>query len=117
MPKLNTFNYKEMREKFYKSPSVKLPKPLSPYKMPRLGRGQQDYFYVVAKIDGRFAVLGPYSDESLAYEIGSNKLNSSFDVISLPTKDRTRATQIVRHHVLDNSGDLSLALRRMRHSV
>ena len=99
----------------YKPP--KLPKQFD-YQMPSTSN---NYWYIVAKAGAgqktRLLLLGPYQSEDKAFEVATNKINAAFKVIELPTRDRSVATQILRHSVLNDKGDISLAIRRMRHQV
>lgn len=114
MPDLPKFNYKEMREKFYKPPSA-LKSPGS-YAMGR--GGQVDYYYIACKQDGHMVLLGAYESEAEAYEVAMKKLkNTPYEVVALKTKDRRKATSIMRHRILNSSSDLGLSLRRMKHRV
>lgn len=107
------FSYKKIAE-IYKRPPVKLPKMPTEYRLPKLSG---EYFYIAAKLNGRCVLLGPYDTEGEAYEVGSSKLNTAYEVIPLKTRDRGKATQIVRHRVLNESSNLALSLRRMKHRV
>lgn len=117
MSKVNPFNYKEMQEKFYKTPADKLAKPLTPFKMPRLPRISADYYYLACKLDGRMILLGPYDTSEEAYAVGAKKLSTPYEVVALKTKDRSKATSIMRHKILNSSSDLGLSLRRMKHRI
>ena len=82
---------------------------------PHIGR---DFFYICTKQDGRQVLLGPYNDEREAEDIAVEKLNTAYEVVSLPTKDRSKATQMIRHRMLRGSGgDLATSLKRMRHTI
>jgi len=96
---------------------AKTPKQFN-YQMPHVGK---NFWYIVAKADAgsktRMILLGPYPTEEKAFEVATDKLNTTFDVIELNTRDRNAATQILRHRVLNDSKDISLSIRRMRHQV
>ena len=99
----------------YKPP--KLPKQFD-YQMPNTSN---NYWYIVAKAGAgeksRVLLLGPYQSEDKAFEVATNKINAAFQVVELPTKDRNSATQMLRHSVLNDRGDINLAIRRMRHRI
>jgi len=113
------FDYAAMRKDVYKQSAVKLPKlqkPTAPGEQGQTFGALPEYYYVIAKQDGRMAVLGPYSTETEGYEIAS-KLNVPNVVMPLSTRDRAKATAMVKHQLLSQHGDLAQALQRMRHSV
>lgn len=83
--------------------------------IPHIGR---DYTYIVTKQDGRMVLLGPYNDEREAEEMAVSKINTDYEVVQLPTRDRAKATQMLRHKILrSDGGDLATALKRMRHTI
>jgi len=106
-------NFKDLSQ-VYKKPLVKLPTMPNRYRMPSLSG---EYWYIVAKLNGRMVLLGPYDNESAAYEVGSSKLNTSYAVIPLQTRSRAAATQQMRHRMLNETSDLALSLKRMRHRI
>lgn len=79
--------------------------------------GGRDYHYVVATYRGRRVLLGPYATEDEANEIGFEKLDVPFQVHTLPTKDRARATSILKAEVLSETASLGESLRRIRHKL
>jgi len=99
----------------YKPP--KLPKQFD-YQLPSTSN---NYWYIVAKAGAgdksRVLLLGPYQSEDKAFEVATNKINAAFQVVELPTKDRGAATQMIRHKVLNESSDIGLSIKRMRHQV
>ena len=99
----------------YKAP--KLPKQFD-YQLPSTSN---NYWYIVAKAGAgdkaRVLLLGPYPTEDKAFEVATNKINAAFQVVELPTKDRGAATQMIRHKVLNESSDIGMSIKRMRHQV
>ena len=82
---------------------------------PHIGR---DYWYIVTKQDGRQVLLGSYNDAREAEEIAMEKINTDYEIIPLPTKNRAAATQMLRHKILrGNGGNLEDSLRRMKHTI
>ena len=82
---------------------------------PHIGR---DYFYIVAKQNGRAVLLGPYNDAREAEEIAVDKLNTDYEVVAMGTRDRAEATRQLRHKMLQgNGGNLEDSLRRMKHTI
>jgi len=102
-----------------KSPEelMKLPKPPS-MKMPSMPRIGREYHYIVTKIRGRQVLLGPYDDEKEANEFALGKVNTGYKVITLPTRDRNKAGQILRHTILSApGGNLEDSLKRMKRKI
>jgi len=82
---------------------------------PHIGR---DWFYICTKSEGRMVLLGPYNDSSEAEEVAVSKINTDYEVVAMPTRDRAKATQMLRHKILrSDGGDLATSLRRMRHTI
>ena len=78
----------------------------------------QNWWYIVTKQDGRMVLLGPYSDEHEAESVAVEKLNTDYEVVQMATRDRTKATQMLRHKMLrGNGGNLEDSLRRMKHTI
>lgn len=98
----------------YKRLPVNLPKMPTKYRLPKLSG---EYWYIACKLNGRMVLLGPYDTENEAYEIGSSKLNTAYEVIPMNTKDRSEATRRLRHRILNETSDLGRSLRRMKHRV
>ena len=101
----------------YKQPTT--PKKFD-YQMPAIG-SNKNFWYIVAKAGAgdksRVLLLGPYSTEDKAFEVATDKINASFKVVELPTRDRSVATQIIRHKVLNESSNIELSVKRMKHQV
>lgn len=78
----------------------------------------QDWWYIATKKDGRMVLLGPYNDQSEAENIAVEKLTTDYEVVAMSTRDRGKATQMLRHKLLEgNGGNLDDALRRMKHTI
>jgi len=85
------------------------------YVRPHIG---QDYSYIVTKQNGRMVLLGPYSDAHEAESVAVEKLNTDYEVVAMATRDRAKATQMLRHKMLrGNGGNLEDSLRRMKHTI
>ena len=81
---------------------------------------QREYYYIVCKAEnGRTILLGAYNSELEANSIAMSKLGGgyNYEIVPLKTRDRAKATQILRHNNLYQSGDLSSSLRRMKHAI
>lgn len=78
----------------------------------------QSYSYIVTKQDGRMVLLGPYNDDHEASGVAMEKINTDYEIVQMPTRDRGKATQMLRHKILrGNGGNLEDSLRRMRHTI
>ena len=75
------------------------------------------YWWVVALRNGRTILLGAYNTEEEAEKIGYNKVDGQFEVVSLPTRDTARATQIMRAKKLYGGSNLDESMSRMKHQV
>lgn len=75
------------------------------------------YYWIVSTFQGRRIILGPEVDEARANEIGFEKLEGSFEVVPLPTRDQNTATRMLKHRFLVDTGDIGGALKRARHKV
>lgn len=77
-----------------------------------------NWFYIVTKLNGRMVVLGSYDTAQEAESVAVEKLNTDYEVVAMPTKNRARATRMVRHKMLQgNGGNLEDSLRRMKHTI
>ena len=77
-----------------------------------------NYWYIVTKQDGRMVLLGSYDTPQEAENIAMEKINSDYEVVQMPTRDRAKATQMLRHKMLrGNGGNLEDSLRRMKHTI
>ena len=77
------------------------------------------YYWILAvePTSGRPIVLGWYSSEAEANDIGFNKCGGSFEVIPLQTRDVGLATKILKHRRFEQSEQLAEVLKRARHKV
>lgn len=82
-----------------------------------LARSQREYYYIFATSQGKRVFLGPYNTEEEANRIGFEKLDGNFECIPLPTRDRSRATGMLKARLLDKSGDLENSLERVKHKT
>jgi len=77
-----------------------------------------NYWYIVTKQNGRMVLLGSYDTAPEAEGIAMEKLSSDYEVVQMPTRDRAKATQMLRHKMLrSNGGSLDESLRRMKHTI
>jgi len=78
----------------------------------------QNFSYIVTKQDGRMVLLGPYNDDREAGSIAMEKINTDYEIVQMPTRDRGKATQMLRHKMLrGDNGNLADSLRRMKHTI
>jgi len=99
---------------------------MSPQELADRAKGQKyvrphigpNYSYIVTKQDGRMVLLGPYNDDREAGSIAMEKITGDYEIVQMPTRDRAKVTQMMRHKLLSgNGGNLTDALRRMRHTI
>ena len=78
----------------------------------------QDWWYIVTKSNGRMVLLGPYNDQPEAESVAVEKINTAYETVPMPTRDRAKATQMLRHKILrGDGGNLDDSLRRMKHTI
>ena len=82
-----------------------------------IGRDHRIYYYILAINMGKRVLLGPYLTEEEANSVGYQKLDISFEVIPLNTKSRSKATQMLKARVLDETANLEESLGRVKHKV
>jgi len=84
--------------------------------LPHIGR---DWWYIVTKDkEGKTVLLGPYGEDKEAEQIALAKTTQPYEVISLPTRNLAKATQMWRHQMLNKpGGTLQDSLQRMRHKL
>ena len=84
------------------------------YEFPILHKGI--YYWIVAQHQGRTLIIGPKITEEDANRMGFDKLDGNFDVVALPTRDRGKATSMIKARILDRTGDIDEATKRFRHN-
>ena len=77
------------------------------------------YYWVltVHKETGRPIILGAYATEEDANKIGFEKLDGSFEVIPLDTKDVNKATKMLKYRRFSQTARLEEALKRAKHKT
>ena len=80
-------------------------------------KGRQIYYYVWALIDGKLFVDGAFETAERAYALGYEKIKQYFEVITLNTKDMNKATQVIRHSYLEQSGNMEAVTQRAKHKI
>lgn len=79
---------------------------------------QRTWFYIVGKSpEGRTVLIGPEATSQAANERGFQAFNGVFEVYELPTRDRSKATSILKAKLLDATGNLSEALKPVKHTI
>ena len=73
------------------------------------------YYWIYGRYNGKLVILGCKSSEEEANQYGYEKLDFNFDVVGLPTKDRGRATSMIKARVLDKTANIDTALQRASH--
>ena len=63
-------------------------------------------------------LLGPYNDQPEAESVALEQINTAYETVPMPTRDRAKATQMLRHKILrGDGGNLDDSLRRMKHTI
>ena len=76
------------------------------------GIGKHSYWYNYAIYNGKLVVDGFYPSEESAQQFGYKNIPTQFSTISLNTKDRNKAVQIIKRRVWEETHDLDFALKR-----
>lgn len=79
--------------------------------------GHGDYYYIVTTVNGKLYLLGPYTTEEKALDVADEEVDTEFEIIGLPTRNRTKATQMVRARVLDQTHNITHSVERMKHTM
>ena len=78
--------------------------------------GGREYYYLVAKRgNGQLVVAGPHEDRSTAETLGLTKLDVPYEIVALNTKDRSRATSIIKKRRLDAGDGLDESISPASH--
>lgn len=80
---------------------------------------QQMYYWILAvdKNTGRPVVLGAYNSEESANRVGFEKIDGTFEVVPLPTRDSSKATKILKYKRFNQTAKLEEAFKRARHTT
>lgn len=77
----------------------------------------RSYYWIVGNYNDRLIIIGAYGTTDEAYRMGYEKLDCPFDVVELPTKDKGKATGILKARRLEQTSNLDLALKRAKHQI
>ena len=83
----------------------------------KLNLRQHTYWWVWGESQGRRVALGPYNDEDEAREKGKILIGGYFDAVELPTRDITKATQMLKARLLGETHNIPYSLERVRHKL
>lgn len=75
------------------------------------------WYWILATQGGRRVLLGPKSTEQEAYQLGYERLPENFEVVPLPTRDRAKATSMLKARGFEKGDTLEDSLKRYRHKV
>lgn len=75
------------------------------------------YWWIKTAHEGRLVILGPYNSEEEASQFGFQKLGSDFETYDLPTRDKSRATSMIKARILQQTSNLGIALQRAKHNL
>lgn len=74
-----------------------------------LGR---EFFWIVADFRGRLVILGPLADPMEAQNFAYQKLDCPFEIVPLKTRDRAKASAMIKAKKLANTGNLGNSIQR-----
>ena len=75
------------------------------------------YWWIKTTHEGRLVILGPYGTESEANEFGLEHFGNNYEAFDLPTRDKARATSMIKARILKQTSNLDTALQRARHKI
>ena len=75
------------------------------------------YWWLKTTYEGRPLILGPYGTEQLANEFGFKHFGADFEAYELPTRDKSRATAMIKARILQQTSNLDTALQKVRHKL
>lgn len=81
------------------------------------GITSKEYYWIIANYGGRLVVIGPKSTDSEAQSMAYEKLDVPFEIVPLQTRDRSRATSILKARKLEATGNLGQSIQRARHKI
>ncbi|KKN41651.1 hypothetical protein LCGC14_0721260 [marine sediment metagenome] len=75
-----------------------------------------NYYWIKAVVKGKAVLLGPYNNEQDAQGVGYSKCDGQFEVITLPTSNVSRASQLLKAQRMNTDGiNLEQTMARLRH--
>lgn len=77
----------------------------------------RNYWWAYTVYNGKLVILGAFNTEEEAYERAYGKLPVEFKVIGLPYKTQSKATQIIKYKMLEDTSNLDFSLQRAKHNV
>jgi hypothetical protein len=82
---------------------------------------RSEFYYVYGKalVNGVFkmAVLGAYSSESEANEIGQSKFPNGYDIHVSRSRDKSRATSEIKAKMLNGNHNINDVMGRVSHNI
>lgn len=78
---------------------------------------QEHYWIYIPEHQGRPLLIYGGTTEEEARGRGFQECDCFFEVVMLPTKDRNRASSLMKGRLLHQSGDLDSSLRRLGHKT
>lgn len=75
------------------------------------------FWWIVTTFKGQPVILGPYTSEEEASQVGFEKLGGNFESYELPTRDKSKATSMIKARILNKTSDLETALRKAKHQI
>lgn len=78
-----------------------------------------EYYWIVAKHpnSGKLIILGAYETEEKAYGEGFARIEGEFKVVSLPTRNTARASQILKYRAWKETANLNYTVDRAMHKT
>ena len=79
----------------------------------------REYSWLLAidKVSGRPIILGPFDDDNEANRIGFEKIQGSFEVHRLKTRNRMMARDLLKYKRFEQTAQLAETLKRAKYKV
>lgn len=79
----------------------------------------REYSWILAvdQATGRPIILGPFEDDNEANRIGFEKIQGSFEVYRLTTRNRIMARDLLKYKRFEQTAQLEQTLKRAKYKV
>jgi len=79
--------------------------------------GKYWFYSTIEPTTQRLVVMGEFDSRETATREAFGRLSNSFEVFSMPTKDRAKATQHAKYVMFNRGESLEKAIRRAKHQI
>jgi len=71
-----------------------------------------EYYWVYGDFAGRKIVLGPFQSEAQGNEEAYRAFDGAFEVVPLPTRDKSKAVGLLKGRRVHETGDIGRSIQR-----